>query len=869
MTTIYNLHNCAAWQTGQAYTLGQTVSNGASPVKAYRCTTPGTSSGTGPTGTGSSIADGTVVWKYLSSVDFTTISAALAGIGTLTAPTELWFWNDAEWVTANAVTTISGHSTTATNTLTLRAAPGESFRDATGASGNPLRYDQSKGVAIKSGYNYGSSLIVNEGYVTYFGLQMRGTGSTGSAVIGDGTSASNFVVDSCILDQGQTDNGSRITDAALNSNVVFRNCVMIAGSVSQPILAFFSITFYNCTIARAAWTAPTGTAVLHNYSGVTAVNTAIFGFTTLQTGTGTNTFTNCATDLTSPPTGFTRFTYASQFQDTGTTAANRDFRLKAGAGLIDAGTTDTTDVPTGVDIYGSTRSTWDIGAYETVSAAVAAALASSAVGNVAATAGLSTNIRLAATASDVVSSTSSLTTSIRLAASAIDVSAATGILSTNIRLAAIATDASAVTGSLSTAITLQASAVGIAVSTSNITTSIKLAATANSVSSTTSILSTPSLFAADAHVVGNSTSALTTGIVLGSNAANVVTINGNLTTGISLAASASLISAATSNLTTSSLFGAGAQAVVSSASVLTTGISLRSNASNAVNITADLTTGITLAGHAFGVVSASIDGFGNSTTLVITVGTALAEAYAFANTQAQGKKPMPGIINVLTDPRSTRLTSLDIAKADLGITDSSQDAQIQALIDRASGLITTYCGRVLAAQTVAETFHYPHRAGRRGVYGNGYGYGSVSSNQTQQSPLILSLRPVTEIISVTVDRYGLDPDNDFEVDTEAGILYRLSGSARAGWYGSKVVVQYTAGYSTPGDGSNQRTLPFDIEEVVLKLVRKLYYGIATNPSIVLETAEGVGSIRYDHAAPLLDDDLTATLESYRNMEWAA
>ncbi len=60
-----------AWVISTAYTVGQYRSNGGN---LYRCTTAGTSAGSGgPTGTGIGIADGTAVWSY-----YNTTSAQLA-----------------------------------------------------------------------------------------------------------------------------------------------------------------------------------------------------------------------------------------------------------------------------------------------------------------------------------------------------------------------------------------------------------------------------------------------------------------------------------------------------------------------------------------------------------------------------------------------------------------------------------------------------------------------------------------------------------------------------------------------------------------------------------------------------------------------
>lgn len=57
----------AAWQSTHAYVVGDRVIND-SPSKGYVCTTAGTSAGSGgPTGTGGSISDGSVVWSYVTS----------------------------------------------------------------------------------------------------------------------------------------------------------------------------------------------------------------------------------------------------------------------------------------------------------------------------------------------------------------------------------------------------------------------------------------------------------------------------------------------------------------------------------------------------------------------------------------------------------------------------------------------------------------------------------------------------------------------------------------------------------------------------------------------------------------------------------
>ncbi len=57
----------AAWITITAYIIGDHVTNDTGPVKNYICTTAGTSGGTGPTGTGTGIVDGTVIWNFVGT----------------------------------------------------------------------------------------------------------------------------------------------------------------------------------------------------------------------------------------------------------------------------------------------------------------------------------------------------------------------------------------------------------------------------------------------------------------------------------------------------------------------------------------------------------------------------------------------------------------------------------------------------------------------------------------------------------------------------------------------------------------------------------------------------------------------------------
>lgn len=65
------------WLTSTAFAVGQQVTNDGG--KCYRCTTAGTSASSGgPTGTGSSITDGTAVWQYVGDCDMVVDNTSFA-----------------------------------------------------------------------------------------------------------------------------------------------------------------------------------------------------------------------------------------------------------------------------------------------------------------------------------------------------------------------------------------------------------------------------------------------------------------------------------------------------------------------------------------------------------------------------------------------------------------------------------------------------------------------------------------------------------------------------------------------------------------------------------------------------------------------
>ncbi len=291
-------------------------------------------------------------------------------------------FNDSEFVSGGSTTilTIGGETTDSTHTITLTTGSGQSFRDNASVQSNALRYNQSNGVGISiSAYGAG---IKNSavGYVTVDGLQIKAGATTYDHCLLLG-GVSN-VGQNCIIQAGGSSQG--LTLDGINS--IARNCLVSSTSGSAvPGINFGNsglLTIANCTVVRPSDAAQFGNGGgIRNtgnyaYSGVNnVVNTAIFGFGSFTDNAshfGTANNNNC-TDLGSVAvTGTGNLvskTYANQFQNT--TTASADFRAKSGADLIDAGATDTTDIPAAVDIAKTSRpsgSAWDIGAWELVTA---------------------------------------------------------------------------------------------------------------------------------------------------------------------------------------------------------------------------------------------------------------------------------------------------------------------------------------------------------------------------------------------------------------------------------------------------------------------------------------------------------------------
>lgn len=205
---------------------------------------------------------------------------------------------------------------------------------------------------------------------------------------------------------------------------------------------------------------------------------------------------------------------------------------------------------------------------------------------------------------------------------------------------------------------------------------------------------------------------------------------------------------------------------------------------------------------------------------------------------------MRSILTVITPATNRRLTEVDTVKAVLGVTGATDDTLIGTLIDQMSAAAESYCNRVFAKETIEETFR--HLAGLDFI--------------------ILRRRPVVDIASITVDGVALE-ETQYEVDAEAGFLYRLDGSdCRVRWCASKVVISYDGGYVPPGDEG--RTLPQDLEAGVIELIKVSYLSRKRDPGLKREFVPGVIDYEYfqaDATVGSLPTAATDKLDPYRDI----
>ena len=121
------------------------------------------------------------------------------------------------------------------------------------------------------------------------------------------------------------------------------------------------------------------------------------------------------------------------------------------------------------------------------------------------------------------------------------------------------------------------------------------------------------------------------------------------------------------------------------------------------------------------------------------------------------------IIDESTDSAGPDLVSLEDLKFALGITDSSEDAALQAAITFQSRIIAEYCDRRFGRAEALETFRF-----------------DPNEILPTRQALTLSLYPVVEVIELagTTDGYDFDPASGPSVAREPLSVQKLTKGER-------------------------------------------------------------------------------------------
>lgn len=184
---------------------------------------------------------------------------------------------------------------------------------------------------------------------------------------------------------------------------------------------------------------------------------------------------------------------------------------------------------------------------------------------------------------------------------------------------------------------------------------------------------------------------------------------------------------------------------------------------------------------------------------------------------------MPSTLTIITPATNTALATRAYVKGELGITDSSEDARVDAYIRQASDAIVGAINVDLAAATVAETF----RRNRRGVL--------CGLRSSRDDKLTLARMPIVSISSVVEDGTTLDP-SEYELESaDFGLLLRLRDGFLSTWSASTVVVTYTAGYDLPNSA------PALLQRACALLVAQYKASASRDPTVRSESTDGLGS----------------------------
>lgn len=203
------------------------------------------------------------------------------------------------------------------------------------------------------------------------------------------------------------------------------------------------------------------------------------------------------------------------------------------------------------------------------------------------------------------------------------------------------------------------------------------------------------------------------------------------------------------------------------------------------------------------------------------------------------------VTTVIEAADSYDLTTLDIVKDELSITNGRSDATLKRYLSWASAALSQECNRVFATETVQDQI-WPAR--------------NLRPLASGLEVLQLSRWPIIDVVSVTEDSCTLTEDTDFAADPINGHLLRLdtiSGLLRH-WNSLPKIVQFEAGFEE---------IPGDLQDAVTRMVRNRYRSKGRDSFLMSETIPGVRDARWwiatGNEAGNVPPDIADLIGSYR------
>ena len=337
------------------------------------------------------IIDGTVTWAYICHIDYTDPISWVSGIpGSVTQPIVGQLLSAAPINITNpsgaAYLTFSGHSTSPTNTITMKAFPGFGIGDVLAPLTHPLTAYATSGAGFlitSADTGYPSYFLVSDANVIFDGLQFVAQGI--SITIHTTIGATGFILRNSIINApgGSVTTGSGAVSA-------YDQCAVIGNVFIDPAVVTFTLflefnannSFVVNNTFCATGGAGTGSIAVHYYTTTGAVvrNNAVFGYGEMSNGfsggsaTGDHNVTDSfrlSSDGTMVDGGGNQLAVASFGQFVGFPVAkvggngSGDLRLPPGSNIVGAGVVDLTNIPSGLDIAGHTRiAPWSAGAWQ-------------------------------------------------------------------------------------------------------------------------------------------------------------------------------------------------------------------------------------------------------------------------------------------------------------------------------------------------------------------------------------------------------------------------------------------------------------------------------------------------------------------------